>query len=770
MNGKTLLIVAAGVLIAGCNRPKPIDWGDYNVLGPKLPRHPPPSYHGTQISGEEYLQWVQWGEEWFRSETFGNERVWTDVVGLLNGTVDVPSGGNTYRREPVFKYLLQAVDALDGKPGNLFTGNGGGYTSDLVITFPAGTLLNKTFPVPEKLHTGLDVEAGEPWPLGIVPRRAPAEEEALPYLLDPEKFSSGPAGVGHIPGGGKFRIGLSCALCHFSLDVDWDGKPDLKSAKPTDTAANGPYRPEHAWAIGNQDILLGWIFALSSNTVAGFENSGAAGKTTPSGAREWARWVLANYTTHPEETEREVNRGLLMFPRGFADDTPDGLHNSLQFPSLFTHMNWPYNYDGVMLNASDRNNNVWTTGLDLTQLVSLCKDRGGATSKLAFWEEQGLYSELTAEQYADIVVCHSPAVMFDSTQKEKLKDDILGVSDGVPGLLSTDAVVLINGIPGVIPDKVFNNPDNAKFNRIRTPAQFGPDGDKRGPMVGLLGVRVATPPSVRREYHVDDLEKKYGLNGDEFLTECVSMMLDWVEPPPNTSALLSHDRDRGLVKEGYEVFKNLGCAGCHAGPYLTDNLIYPMNEIGTNIARAKSTELLQALAPPYNPRTGEGISSGIIGVISNLFGGKKPGYKTVTLRYLWGSAPYLHDGGVAVALRLGSLPAGDELRELLQRPDTDKTYGVGQILLSRESHPETCLRANAALSLQALVLKSEREKVIAANNAAVWPVPGTDNRVPMSSLQIQGVGHEYWVDDVPGGTKVTALVAFLLALDDDPGR
>jgi hypothetical protein len=35
-----------------------------------------------------------------------------------------------------------------------------------------------------------------------------------------------------------------------------------------------------------------------------------------------------------------------------------------------------------MLNASDRNNNVWTTGLDPTQLIALCKDRAGKTAKL----------------------------------------------------------------------------------------------------------------------------------------------------------------------------------------------------------------------------------------------------------------------------------------------------------------------------------------------------------------------------------------------------
>jgi len=40
----------------------------------------------------------------------------------------------------------------------------------------------------------------------------------------------------------------------------------------------------------------------------------------------------------------------------------------------------------------------------------------------------------------------------------------------------------------------------------------------------------------------------------------------------------------------------------------------------------------------------------------------------------------------------------------------------------------------------------------------------------MSQMQIEGIGHDYWIDDELGGDTITALVAFLLALDDDPGN
>lgn len=774
---KRVLLIAIVIIVAGVvlffafdKKYPPRDWRNYNVLEADLIRPDRPTYQGKQISYQEYVEWIKWGEEWFRGETFGNEKVWTDVVGLLNGTVDVPDGSG-WRSEPFFKFLLKAIDDLDGVRGNLYSGNGEGYTHDLVVTFPAGALLDKTFAIPEKLHTGLDVEAGSVWPLGVVPFRAPKEDEALPYLLDPSAYSSGPDGIGPLPGGGKYRVGLSCALCHYSLDIDWDGKTDLKWAQPDRLTEGSPYRPEHAWAIGNQDIHLGWVFALSKNTIAGFETSAPIGGASPGDARKWANWVHDNYENNAIETKREVDRGLLAFPRGFADDTPDGLHNPLQFPSLFTHLNWPFNYDAVLINASDRNNNVWTVGLDLTQLVALCNDRGGATAKLAFWQEKGFYSDLSAEQYADILVLHSPAVQHDSSLRQKLRDDILGASDGVPGLLRNDSVALIKAVPGALPSEILNHPDNQRFNRLREPEQFRPDGKERDALVGMLGTRVITPPNIRNDYKVADLERKYGLNGDEFVTDAVSLMLDWVEPPPNLSPLLANARQAGLVQEGYELFKSLGCSDCHAGPILTDNLIVPLKEIGTNPARSDATKLIQTLlAPEYDPATGLAVSGGIIGAIRAFVGGKRAGYKTVTLRYLYGSAPYLHDGGVAVALKPDAASPGDDLEALLKRPENDKIYGVGQILAEREMNPSSYLRANASLSLQALLLKSERDRVISANKEQVYPAPGGSEKVALASMQIEGAGHTYWVDDQVGGRKVAALVAFLLALDDDPSR
>ncbi len=49
-------------------------------------------------------------------------------------------------------------------------------------------------------------------------------------------------------------------------------------------------------------------------------------------------------------------------------------------------------------------------------------------------------------------------------------------------------------------------------------------------------------------------------------------------------------------------------------------------------------------------------------------------------------------------------------------------------------------------------------------------MPGSTARVAMEDMNVQGIGHEYWIQDQPGGDNITALIAFLLALDDKPGE
>jgi hypothetical protein len=780
------------VMLSACGGPRPpYDWGDYDVLTQDAPA-PERKLGEVTLEQRDYEKFLVWGERWFRGITFGNERVVTDVVGIMNGVVQVPvpcdpPGAAPCRRdERVLTHLFAAIDKLDGAAGNLFAGNGGalgpGFTSDLVLEFPPGTTL-RGIPVPERLHTGLDVEAGASYPLGLVPVPAPAADQHLPYLIDPPNAGFGPAPAG------KVRLGITCAICHYSLDVDFDGMADLRSAiyTPGNPQLNSqqkarpdsPYLPQHAWALGNQNLHFGWLFGLAANPLLGFTVlSGTPGKTTPDDARAFVQSVIARYEQQPEQVMHDVILGMLAQPRGAADDTPDARYNPVQLPALYTHRTWPYNSDGALLNASDRNNGVWTGALDFTGLIGLAKDRAQQQQKFLFWEPRSVYELLTSERFADIMVRYSPAVLHDPQQLAPLKADILGTSDGVPGMLALDSIVVMEGPGGIVPKSILNHPANVQGQRIRKYSDYPGDADERGPVMALLGTRVRTPPAVLQEIGYDALKARYPqLNKEEIVTDAVSLMLDWAPPPPNTSRLLASAW--GDVRKGYQVFQEEGCAGCHAGPFFTNNLMNRLERIKTQPDRSIGTRALQRfVAPDYDPATGRATERGDFA--KGFFGNKAAGYKTFTLRNVWGTAPYLHDGGVAIALRPDATPAEDDLRELLRRTPHDKIYGMGGILELQEREPQRNLRANAALSLQALLLKSERVVVLRENHMPRVPVigrcaqpgqsaPCAPALLPVAKLGMSGKGHEHWVDDFPGGERITALIAFLLALDDRPG-
>lgn len=128
----------------------------------------------------------------------------------------------------------------------------------------------------------------------------------------------------------------------------------------------------------------------------------------------------------------------------------------------------------------------------------------------------------------------------------------------------------------------------------------------------------------------------------------------------------------------------------------------------------------------------------------------KGGYKTVSLRGLYLSAPYLHDGGAAV--RAGSLRVDRNGRFTV----IDKS-GLGLTGTISQGIP-----ADAASSLRALVDRDLRALVVKANKA--------DASLVRSNLD--GTGHDFYVDKSTGfnPNQQTDLINFLLALDDNPGN
>jgi hypothetical protein len=787
-------------LVGGCAVHAPSGPCSFDVLH-EVPAPAPHALAGKPISDADYERFVAWGADWFRGETLGGERAVTDVLGLLDGVVTAPCPNGPpgcVEEQRVFDLFVTALDALDGVTGNLFTGNGGrdglGYTSDLVIRFPAGARLFGAIPVPETLHTGLDVEAGEPWPIGMVAVDAPPQDRGLAYLHVPSRLGAGPGSST------PMRLGVTCALCHYSLDVDGDGKADLKSARLGRVTPGSPYRPQDAWAIGNQDLHFGWLLSLSSNPLVAFTLlSGPIGSDRPDDAVAFVRWVRDFYVRAPEAVLRQVAIGMLLQPRGSPDDTPDALHQGMQMPSLLPWGNWPYNATGAF-EANNLNNVVWTGSIDLTGLIGLAGDRASARAGVLYWEPPSIYALLPAERYADIMTRYSPAVRSNGAAQRALMDDILGASDGVPGLLDPNAEVVMEGPSGALPHAIFEHPANR--DRRRNPQDYGARGVQGAGMLALLGTRIRTPPALRAAVGMNDLVGKYGIDPDEFFTNVVSLMLDSQIPPPNLSPLLVGQWP--LVQRGYRIFQREGCAVCHAGPFLTDNRVKRLSAlaaddvglsppstagwtfrgrdagpgIGTDPARAIGTRPEELfLASAIDPTTGEAVSPG--GIVRGLVSDRRIGYKTPTLRNLWATPPYLHDGSVGVAFPPGAHPP-DDLRARLRAAHDDSRliYGMGLILDSFEERQSDWHRPDAALSLQALLLERERRRIVASSRlpsihvaaGAVWSPTGgaPPERVTMASLGVSGKGHEFWIDDEPGGDRITALVAFLLALDDRP--
>ena len=206
--------------------------------------------------------------------------------------------------------------------------------------------------------------------------------------------------------------------------------------------------------------------------------------------------------------------------------------------------------------------------------------------------------------------------------------------------------------------------------------------------------------------------------------------------------------EAGQVGRGRAVFERVGCAGCHSGPALSNNRVVPVEEIGTQPSRARSTVRMEArLAPPAifatdtpfplppNPKLVpiplEGTALKHV-QLAWAHAGTAGGYKVQNLVGLAWSAPYLHDSGVAVG------------------PDLAKHLGVPGTL-------DAGIAPDPANSLRALVDRGLRAKVVAANVASQ----------KARTARVTGEGHAYWADSAAGvsAEEQTDLVAYLLSIN-----
>ncbi|MFL6446221.1 MAG: hypothetical protein ACJ746_00740 [Bryobacteraceae bacterium] len=111
---------------------------------------------------------------------------------------------------------------------------------------------------------------------------------------------------------------------------------------------------------------------------------------------------------------------------------------------------------------------------------------------------------------------------------------------------------------------------------------------------------------------------------------------------------------------------------------------------------------------------------------------KAAGTKCLPSSAFFWSAPYLHDGGVAVG------------------QDENKNLGLpGTVEINQMPDPFNSLRA--------LVDRNLRARVVAANEGSA----------ALQRMNIQGVGHNYWVDSESGFSddQQRALINFLLTYE-----
>jgi hypothetical protein len=243
---------------------------------------------------------INLGRKAFYSETFGDEIFQSDVVGALDGVLNPVS-------------LTKAILRLGGKPTtNLQVP----LDRDVTIggrKFLAGTLLN----------TGLDIPAYALTPLGM-------------------KVSVSP---------GRVRVGITCALCHATVD------------RQTGRVIEGAPNP---------DINAGLLLAAASNSAALFRQTGVNPTKLPLGEHTYvnSQGKIAKLPD-AQAIEDAVDADLLAWLPGNFDSTGNMVNNPSQNPSSYTHDAYPYGWSGFASigwfhGLTTLNNNVHATNSDST--------------------------------------------------------------------------------------------------------------------------------------------------------------------------------------------------------------------------------------------------------------------------------------------------------------------------------------------------------------------------------------------------------------------
>jgi len=437
----------------------------------------------------------------------------------------------------------------------------------------------------------------------------------------------------------------------------------------------------------NGDLEAGLLLALASNSASYFPHVAVGSLSNFIGARS-----ASVRDTHgrraqlpePERLERAVDAMLLQWPPGSFDSMVDLVAAPTQLPDSFTFEDYPFNWSGAFMagpfhGLSVQSNNVHALNADpFTHADS---------SEALFGVDKEVYLGTLLQRAA------SAKFRFDPTG-QRTPSEFFDLIDPTPGAPAMNEVVPLPTYPKA--------------------SLIAPDG-------------------------------LWSSSPGMLVWQQVNAMSAWqntlVPPPPATA------RSAALFDRGRAVFERAACDRCHTGPGFNNHRIIAVEELGTEPARAHAlhdTEKIfvapVALAfdqkvPLPSPARQLAVPTDKLDraqiELAFAHGQSQGGYKVPGLLGLNWSAPYLHDGGVAVG------------------PDPATQAGLAKTLLVH-------VMPDPAQSLRALLDRELRARVVSANDAVAR----------LRGMHVRGVGHEFWVDAAAGfdADDQRALIHYLLHL------
>jgi hypothetical protein len=502
--------------------------------------------------------------------------------------------------------------------------------------------------------------------------------------------------------GGRLPIGLTlpgdnitCAVCHVAISLQGEA---LKG-------------------VPNGDLAIPLLVALAPNSAAGF----ARLNLNPLDPRfQGNGHTIINSQgksvklPDPNKFEQAFDDLVLAVPFGHFESSPDGIDNTTQIPPLFTFKTGPYTAGGEFAVGPFGGLAAVTNGVHSSEINLLAAAQRSAET---IGVDREVYLGTVLQNAAD------PQLRLPSNRLVKPSEWLREVAPDLAQAELEDQVVA----PGL------GKYPNLKLSTLT--------------YNGLI-----FSPATNDQ--ADLAKGKFFFANNAMSAWQNSLVSPANRSPENFTALRN-----GSVDRGAKVFKGASCITCHHAPYFTDNQIHPIGEIKTNPARAQSRLKQNALlvAPkiysfdtpvpiPANATVLDVPTKGISERPNQLPKGLLPkgGYKTPTLLGLYLTAPYLHDGGVAV--RQGALAVAPNGSYQIADPTGLGLSGT----LSQGILPD------AASSLRALLDRNLRKQVVATNRA--------NPALKISNLD--GSGHNFYVDDAKDQQD---LINFLLALDDNPG-